>query len=76
MSVNLLKALVALVGLIGITVMTALHVMESDAATLLYGTVLGYILGNGVNAAKGNDVPGIIRPKPEGRRADDRIEPS
>lgn len=75
MNVNYLKALVASLAIVGVCVMASLGKLSGESATLMIGTVVGYVLGNGVNAAKGQDVPGILRPKPEGRRATDRLPP-
>lgn len=71
MTVNYLKAIVAVLAITGVVVLSSLGRLTGSEASLMIGTVVGYVLGNGVNASKGQDVPGIIRPKPEGRRADD-----
>lgn len=71
MTVNYLKAIVACLAITGVVVLSALGRLTGSEASLMIGTVVGYVLGNGVNARNGQDIPGIIRPKPEGRRADD-----
>lgn len=75
MNVNYLKAIVAVCAIAGVVVLSALGKLADGSAELLIGTVVGYVLGNGVNAARGYDVPGILRPKPEGRRASDQLPP-
>lgn len=74
MTVNYLKAIVAFSAIAGVVVLSALGKLAPGSAELLIGTVVGYVLGNGVNATKGQDVPGIIRPRPMGRRAEDRAD--
>lgn len=71
MTVNYLKAIVAVLAIAGVVTLSALGKLNGSEASLMIGTVVGYVLGNGVNAAQGKDVPGILQPIPEGRRADD-----
>lgn len=71
MNVNYLKAMVAGLAIVGVVLMSSLGKLTGESATLMIGTVVGYVLGNGVQARNGSDVPGIIRPKPYGRRDDD-----
>lgn len=58
------KALIALVGLICLTLLMALHAIEQATGTGLIGSILGYAIGNGVAARKGDDVTPIISRKP------------
>ena len=71
MLINWAKVIVACVALVCITVMVTAGSMQEVAAAGLFGTIFGYSLGNGINVTKGQDIPGIMRPKPGGRRADD-----
>lgn len=63
MSINWLKALVALTAIVAVVLMTLFGGLEPTAGFTLIGTIVGYVLGNGVQARNGADVPGIIRPR-------------
>jgi membrane protein YqaA with SNARE-associated domain len=59
------KALIALVGLICLTVLMALNAIQEATGTGLIGSILGYAIGNGVAARKGDLVSPIIGRKPD-----------
>lgn len=74
MTINTYKLLFAIVVVVGAFVAILTDELSNDAGWALIGTVCGYVLGNGIQARNGADVPGIIRPKPAGRRAEDPEE--
>ena len=65
MTVNPPKALIALVAMICLTVLMAINAIPDEAGVGLLGSIVGYSIGNGVQARKGADVEPIIRKKPQ-----------
>ena len=61
--VNPSKALIALVGLICLTVLMAVNSIPTEAGVGLIGSIVGYSIGNGVQARNGEPVTPIIGPK-------------
>jgi len=61
--VNPSKALIALVGLVCLTVLMAVNSIPTEAGVGLIGSIVGYSIGNGVQARKGEPVTPIIGPK-------------
>lgn len=57
------KALIALVALICITVLRALDKLDQASFNAIGGLIVGYAVGNGVAAKKGEPVQPIIGPK-------------
>jgi hypothetical protein len=57
------KALIALVGLICITILMATEAIASDAGLPILTTIIGYAVGNGIAARKGDPVDPIIGKK-------------
>ena len=57
------KALIALVGLICLTVLMAVGAIESETGVPILTTIIGYSVGNGIAARKGDPVDPIIGPK-------------
>jgi hypothetical protein len=57
------KALIALVGLICLTVLMAVNAIDSDTGVPILTTIIGYSVGNGIAARKGDPVDPIIGPK-------------
>ena len=57
------KALIALVGLICLTVLMATKAIASDAGLPIVTTIIGYAVGNGIAAKKGDPVDPIIGKK-------------
>ena len=57
------KALIALVGLICLTVLMATKAISSDAGLPIVTTIIGYAVGNGIAAKKGDPVDPIIGKK-------------
>ena len=57
------KALIALVGLICLTVLMAVNVIDSQTGVPILTTIIGYSVGNGIAAKKGDPVTPIIGPK-------------
>jgi len=64
-SVNPPKALIALVAMVCLTVLMAINAIPDEAGVGLLGSIVGYSIGNGVQARKGADVEPIIRKKPQ-----------
>jgi len=64
-TVNPPKALIALVAMICLTVLMAINAIPDEAGVGLLGSIVGYSIGNGVQARKGADVEPIIRKKPQ-----------
>lgn len=54
------KALIALVALICITVLRALDKLDQASFNAIGGLIVGYAVGNGVAARKGDNVEPII----------------
>ena len=54
------KALIALVALICITVLRALDKLDQASFNAIGGLIVGYAVGNGVSAKKGDKVEPII----------------
>ena len=65
MTVNPPKALIALVAMVCLTVLMAINAIPDEAGVGLLGSIVGYSIGNGVQARKGADVEPIIRKKPQ-----------
>lgn len=61
--VNPSKALIALVGLICITVLMITDSISQDAGIGLVSAIIGYAIGNGIQARHGKPVDPIIGPK-------------
>lgn len=57
------KALIALVGLVCITALMATNSIASDAGLPIVTTIIGYAVGNGIAARKGDPVDPIIGKK-------------
>ena len=57
------KALIALVALVCITVLRALDKLDQASFNAIGGLIVGYAVGNGVAAKKGDKVEPIIGPK-------------
>jgi len=54
------KALIVLVGMICITILMAFDAIDQSAGTGLLGSIIGYAVGNGIAARKGDPVEPII----------------
>lgn len=63
---NPTKAFLALVGFICITLLLALDAISEATGTGMLGTLLGYIVGNGIGARHGLKADPIITPKDGG----------
>jgi len=61
--VNPTKATIALVGMVCLTILMALNAIPSEAGVGLLGSIVGYAIGNGVQARKGEAVTPIFGPK-------------
>jgi hypothetical protein len=59
------KALLALAAMICITILLAVERIPSEAGTGLLGSLLGYVIGNGVGAKQGVPIDPIIGRKPK-----------
>lgn len=57
------KAFIVLVGMICITVLMAVHAIDQSAGTGLLGSIIGYAVGNGIAARKGETVDPILGKK-------------
>jgi hypothetical protein len=57
------KALIALVALICITVLIAVRAIDADMGMPIITMIVGYAVGNGIAAKKGDPVDPIIGPK-------------
>jgi hypothetical protein len=57
------KALIALVGMICITILMATKAIASDAGLPIVSSIIGYSIGNGIAARKGDPVDPIIGKK-------------
>ena len=62
---NPTKAFLALVGFICITLLLAFDSISEATGTGMLGTLLGYIVGNGIGARAGMKADPIIAPKDE-----------
>lgn len=71
MNINYLKALIAGLALVCLTALLMTNSIDQASGFGLMGTIVGYVIGNGVQARSGADVPGIIRPNPTNRRESD-----
>lgn len=63
MSLNPSKALIALVALICMTVLISVGAIDQDQGLPIITMVVGYSIGNGINALRGTDNSGIINGK-------------
>jgi len=63
MSINPSKALIALVGLICITVLLAVGKIQTSEGVPILTMIIGYSIGNGINALRGTENSGIINKK-------------
>jgi hypothetical protein len=59
------KALIVLVGLICLTVLMALDGIDKATGAGMFGTIIGYAVGNGIAARNGQPVEPMIGNKPE-----------
>lgn len=57
------KALIALVAMICLTVLMAFNRIPTEAGVGLIGSIVGYSIGNGIQARAGRPVDPIIGPK-------------
>lgn len=57
------KAFIVLAGMICITILMAVKAIDQSAGTGLLGSIIGYAVGNGIAARKGEPVEPIIGPK-------------
>lgn len=57
------KALIALVALVCLTVLRALDRIDQASFNGLAGLIVGYAVGNGMGAAKGDKAPPIFEKK-------------
>ena len=60
------KALIALVALVCITVLRAINKLDQASFNAIGGLIVGYAVGNGVAAKKGEPVEPIIGAKRDG----------
>lgn len=56
------KAFIVLVALVCLTILLALNRIDQATATGMMGTIIGYAVGNGIAARKGEPVEPIIGP--------------
>ena len=63
MSINPSKALIALVGLICITILLSVGKLETSEGVPILTMIIGYSIGNGINALRGTENSGIINKK-------------
>ena len=54
------KAMLALAAMVCITVLLAVQRIPTEAGTGLLGSLLGYIIGNGIGAKQGTPIEPII----------------
>ena len=59
------KALIVLVALVCLTVLMATHTLDSTTGAGMLGTIIGYGVGNGIAAKKGETVEPIFGQKQE-----------
>ena len=65
MSINPSKALIALVALVCMTVLIAVGSIDQDQGLPIITMIVGYSVGNGINALRGTENTGIINKKKE-----------
>jgi hypothetical protein len=65
MSINPSKALIALVALICMTVLIAVGAIDQNQGLPIITMIVGYSVGNGINALRGTENTGIINKKKE-----------
>jgi phosphotransferase system glucose/maltose/N-acetylglucosamine-specific IIC component len=63
MSLNPSKAAIALVGLICMTVLIAIGAIDQDQGLPIITMIIGYAVGNGIQALSNKQVEPIIRKK-------------
>ena len=63
MTFNPSKAAIALVGLVCITILLFSGKLENSEGVPILTMIIGYSIGNGVNALRGTDNTGIINRK-------------
>ena len=63
MSINPSKALIALVALICMTVLIAVGSIDQNQGLPIITMIVGYSVGNGINALRGTENSGIINKK-------------
>ena len=63
MSVNPSKALIALVALVCMTVLIAVGSIDQNQGLPIITMIVGYSVGNGINALRGTENTGIINKK-------------
>ena len=63
MSVNPSKALIALVALVCMTVLIAVGSIDQNQGLPIITMIVGYSVGNGINALRGTENSGIINKK-------------
>jgi phosphotransferase system glucose/maltose/N-acetylglucosamine-specific IIC component len=63
MSLNPSKAAIALVGLICMTVLIAIGAIEQDQGLPIITMIIGYAVGNGIQALSNKQVEPIIKKK-------------
>ena len=63
MSINPSKALIALVALVCMTVLIAVGAIDQDQGLPIITMIVGYSVGNGINALRGTENSGIINKK-------------
>lgn len=61
--VNPSKALIALVAMVCLTILMAVNRIPTEAGVGLIGSIVGYSIGNGIQARHGRPVEPIIGPK-------------
>ena len=57
------KALIALVGLVCLTILMATKAIDADTGVPILTTIIGYAIGNGIAARRGDPVEPIIGKK-------------
>ena len=63
MSINPSKALIALVALVCMTVLIAVGSIDQNQGLPIITMIVGYSVGNGINALRGTENSGIINKK-------------
>lgn len=59
------KAFLLLVGMLCVTVLMAIGAIDQAAGTAMIGSAMGYIIGNGVAARKGEPVEPVFKKNDE-----------
>lgn len=72
MIVNQPKAVLAALLVVALTVLLAIRPEYADAAFGLMGLIVGYAIGNGIEARNGRDAPPLIGSGRRDRRRTDR----